>query len=66
MDQIKNIDISESNIYYYDDEQFVCDGYKGPGWYFWDETEAAVIGPFLNENRATTAFNVYVSALNHD
>jgi hypothetical protein len=35
------------------------EGFRGPGWYFWDETETNLIGPFLSSDRANIAQNVY-------
>jgi hypothetical protein len=46
------------NVHYNDKE--INDGfYKGKGWYFWDETETNLIGPFKTENRALIALKVY-------
>lgn len=27
-------------------------GYRGPGWYFWDETQTDVFGPYKSEEDA--------------
>jgi hypothetical protein len=42
------------------DDNFIgVEGYTKPGWYFWDETETNLIGPFQNETRAQIAQDVY-------
>ena len=56
--KIKN-EPNESCIYYFDDESFLCEGYTASGWYFWDETETHLIGPFKNESNAQIAVYVY-------
>lgn len=38
-------------------------GYKGPGWYFWDETWSQAHGPFPSENDAHFACNEYAKTL---
>lgn len=63
MNQIVNESMPKSDVYYYDDDEFVCEGYKGPGWYFWDETETGLIGPFQNDSRANTALKVYTNSI---
>lgn len=64
MDQIENNHpLPKSNVYYFEDEQFVCEGYKGPGWYFWDETDTNLIGPFSSQYRALTALKVFSTSL---
>lgn len=50
-------------FYFDDDKDFVCEGYKGAGWYFWDETETYLIGPFTTQDRADIALNVYVAGI---
>lgn len=47
------------DIYYFDDENFVCEGYSCSGWYFWDETETSLIGPFKSQRNAETAKYIY-------
>lgn len=50
-----------ANLFYFNDPMFVCEGYNNPGWYFWDEAEISLIGPFPSESRANTAYSVYFS-----
>lgn len=38
-------------------------GYQGPGWYFWDETEAYCYGPYKSEKEAEIALNRYAETL---
>lgn len=38
-------------------------GYQGPGWYFWDETEAYCYGPYKSEKAAEIALNKYAEKL---
>lgn len=40
-------------------------GYRGPGWYFWDETDAHCHGPYINEDKAREAFFEYARVLNY-
>lgn len=63
MEQNMNQTMHKDIIYFYDDDNFICDGYKGPGWYFWDETETNLIGPFKTDSRALTALKVYTSTI---
>lgn len=51
-------------IYYFDENFEGVEGYTKPGWYFWDETEASVVGPFENSDNAQIALNVYAVAIN--
>lgn len=36
----------------------------GPGWYFWDETEAYAYGPYLTRRTARRELNSYADHLN--
>lgn len=38
-------------------------GYKGPGWYFWDETWAYCHGPFTTQSYAEEALQHYCDSL---
>lgn len=38
-------------------------GWKGPGWYFWDETWAFCHGPFGSESQASLALQAYAEEL---
>jgi hypothetical protein len=39
------------------------DVWKGPGWYFWTETQADRIGPFPTETEANLALEHYCETL---
>ena len=39
------------------------EGFKGEGWYFWDETETQLIGPFKSDERAQIALSVYAASM---
>lgn len=39
------------------------EGFRGIGWYFWDETETCLIGPFASSDRAQVAMNVYTAGM---
>ncbi len=50
------------HIDYYDREWAVGahhQGYRGPGWYFWDETGAYCHGPYVAEIIAAKALDLY-------
>jgi len=38
-------------------------GYNGLGWYFWDETETTIIGPFNNSEEAETGLQKYAESI---
>lgn len=38
-------------------------GYRGPGWYFWDETDAYCYGPYVAEIIASKALDEYAYQL---
>lgn len=38
-------------------------GFCGAGWYFWDETQTSLIGPFKTSERAEIALNVYTTTI---
>lgn len=38
-------------------------GYDGPGWYFWDETQAYCHGPFGTKEDAESALTSYCESL---
>lgn len=38
-------------------------GWDGPGWYFWDETEAYCHGPFTTKSEAEAAKTKYAEQL---
>lgn len=39
------------------------EGFRGVGWYFWDETETCLIGPFSTSDRAETAMIIYLGKI---
>ncbi len=41
-------------------------GYRGPGWYFWDETGACCHGPYVGEIVASKALEKYAQLLESD
>lgn len=48
------------NAYYFDEKEgFSCEGYTKAGWYFWNETETSLIGPFTSAKKAQIAVDVY-------
>lgn len=53
------IKIKNNLIYFPNSVKIDCNGFKGKGWYFWDETETNLIGPFENDKKAIVALNVY-------
>lgn len=55
---MKNEPFLEHSIYYFDDPLFVCDGYSGAGWYFWDID--SLIGPFATEKKAKVALYFFM------
>ncbi len=38
-------------------------GYRGPGWYFWDETWAQAYGPYQTEAVAREMCSKYAASL---
>ena len=38
-------------------------GWNGPGWYFWDETEAHCYGPFETAEEANKKLKEYAETL---
>ena len=38
-------------------------GWDGPGWYFWDETEAYCHGPFATRGETSKNMEKYVEVL---
>lgn len=48
------------------DEAQRCWGYNGPGYYFWDETQAYCHGPYAQVADAVIALNHYVERLNQE
>lgn len=38
-------------------------GYTGPGWYFWEETQSSCYGPYLSVLAAYDAFAEYGETL---
>lgn len=55
-----------SSIYFFDDENFVCEGYSSSGWYFWDETDTNLIGPFKTDSNAKIAKYIYGFNINEN
>lgn len=41
-------------------------GYKGPGWYFWDETDIYCHGPYVAEIIASKALDEYAYHLERE
>lgn len=64
-----NIDTEEkpeaSNVFYFgkEDKDFSCEGFSKAGWYFWDETETKLIGPFSSAKKAQIGIDVYNNRL---
>lgn len=53
-----------SNVFYFDKtDDFQCEGYTKGGWYFWNETETSLVGPFTSAKKAQIALDVYVGNL---
>lgn len=46
------------------DEELRHAGYTGPGWYFFDETEAYILGPFGTKSLCRMQRDVYFNLLN--
>lgn len=38
-------------------------GWAGPGWYFWDETDAYAMGPYCSAEKATEEMGAYFEYL---
>ena len=38
-------------------------GYEGPGWYFWDETDAFCYGPYVSPDEALQKLRAYGAKL---
>lgn len=51
-------------IFEFDDNFQGVSGYSTPGWYFWNEIQTELIGPFKTMERAEIALNVYSTNLN--
>jgi hypothetical protein len=49
-----------------DFENAVERGYKGVGWYFWDEVEQDCYGPYLTYDQALVALDKYAENLMND
>jgi hypothetical protein len=41
-------------------------GFGGPGWYFWDETSAYMMGPYTSKELARQGMKEYGEWLNKD
>ena len=41
-------------------------GFKGPGWYFWDETWSWAYGPYPSKGKSEQALNEYGKELNKE
>jgi hypothetical protein len=57
--KVNSIDNPEKSDIFYFDKGFQCDGFTKPGWYFWDETETNLIGPFSSAKKAQISKDVY-------
>lgn len=44
-------------------DDLIAAGYEGPGWYFWDETDAYCHGPFSTRDEASDACREYAKNL---
>lgn len=54
----------QANVFYFDKtDDFECQGFSKAGWYFWDETETNLIGPFTSAKKAQIALDVYMGNL---
>jgi len=50
-------------VFEFDDNFQGYEGYTTPGWYFYDETESAVIGPYVDSETAQKALDRYAVSL---
>jgi hypothetical protein len=41
-------------------------GYGGPGYYFWDETDAYLVGPYVKESTAIESRERYFKELSKE
>jgi hypothetical protein len=46
------------------DADMLLAGFRGPGWYFWDETSTRCYGPYSSEEIAVGAWMQYADWLN--
>jgi hypothetical protein len=56
---MKTTTTSDVKIYYYEGDTFVCDGYNGSGWYFWNDTFSSLLGPYSCDQEAKAAYEEY-------
>ena len=35
------------------------EGFKGPGWYYWDVTETFLFGPYTTSEDAQISYSIY-------
>jgi hypothetical protein len=58
---MKDPSFEKSAVCYIDDVGNATDkwGFKGPGWYFWDETWSQATGPYRNRKKAAQALQTY-------